>query len=203
MSAPLLCGGGEVQARSLLFGLRERREAAMKLRPFALAVLMAGLAAPTAAQQAAMSGQQAVRQEVEAFTARYIDAYNRKDAAGVASLYAEGGVLVPPGPVAMGKENIEKAWRAVFDAGRTGLRYSIQQVGADGNLVWAVGQFSVMSPEQSGVMQERQGNFANVYQREGSDLKFRVHAFNFLPSPPALTGTSTAPTTGTASGSGQ
>ena len=121
---------------------------------------------------------------VEAFITKYLDAYNKNDAAGVAALYTEGGLLVPPGPITTGKQNIEKAWQAVFDAGRTGLRYDIQQVQAEGNIVWSVGHFTVMAPDESGVLQERQGNFANIYQWEGDGLKFRVHAFNFLPPRP-------------------
>jgi uncharacterized protein (TIGR02246 family) len=124
-----------------------------------------------------------VQQAVDTFVTKYLERYNKKDAAGVASLYTEDGILVPPGPIATGTQNIEKAWRAAFDAGRTGLRYNTQQIQAEGNLVWSVGQFTVMSPDESGSLQERQGNFANIYQWDGNELKFRVHAFNFLPTP--------------------
>ena len=156
-------------------------------RSFALSMFltaMVSLAAPITAQQTSASGRQDARQAVEAFVAKYLEAYNKKDAAGVAVLYTEDGLLVPPGPIATGKQNIEKAWRAVFDAGRTGLRYDIQQIEAEGNLVWSVGRFTVMAPDESGMLQERQGNFANIYQWEGDGLKFRVHAFNFLPPRP-------------------
>ncbi len=136
-----------------------------------------------AAQATSASGRPDVRHAVEVFLTKYLDAYNRKDAAGVASLSTEDGFLVPLGPIVTGKQNIEKAWRAVFDAGRTGLRYDVQQIQAEGNIVWSVGRFTVMAPDESGVLQERQGNFANVYQWEGEELKFRVHAFSFLPAP--------------------
>ena len=91
---------------------------------------------------------------------------------------------MPIWPITTGRQNIEKAWRAVFDAGRTGLRYDVQQVQAEGNVVWSVGRFTVMAPDESGALQERQGNFANIYQWESDGLKFRVHAFNFLPPRP-------------------
>jgi uncharacterized protein (TIGR02246 family) len=120
---------------------------------------------------------------VEAFIVNYLERYNAKDAAGVAALYAEDGILVPPGPMVTGKANIEKAWRATFDAGRTGIRYDTQQVHAEGNVVWSIGQFSVMSPEENGTLQERRGNFVNIYVWDGDALKFRVHSFSFLPSP--------------------
>jgi uncharacterized protein (TIGR02246 family) len=140
------------------------------------------MSAPSSAQRD-QTGRQNVQQAVETFVAKYLERYNKKDAAGVASLYTEDGILVPPGPIATGTQNIEKAWQAAFDAGRTGLRYNTQQIQAEGNLVWSVGQFTVMSPDESGSLQERQGNFANIYQWDGNELKFRVHAFNFLPSP--------------------
>jgi uncharacterized protein (TIGR02246 family) len=155
-------------------------------RSFALSMFftaMVSLAAPITAQQTSASGRQDARQAVEAFVTKYLEAYNKKDAAGVAVLYTEDGLLVPPGPIATGKQNIEKAWRAVFDAGRTGLRYDIQQIEAEGNLVWSVGRFTVMAPDESGMLQERQGNFANIYEWVGDELRFRVHAFNFLPGP--------------------
>lgn len=140
------------------------------------------MSAPSFAQ-GDKAGRSNVQQAVEAFVTKYLDTYNKKDASGVAALYTDDGVLVSPGPIATGRQSIEKAWRAAFDAGRTGLKYKIQQTQADGNLVWSVGQFTVMAPDEKGTLQERQGNFANVYQWEGNELKFRVHAFNFSPSP--------------------
>jgi uncharacterized protein (TIGR02246 family) len=117
---------------------------------------------------------------VAAVVATYIEKYNNKDAAGVAALYAEDGVLVPPGPMVAGKANIEKAWQAAFDAGRTGIRYDIKRVQPEGNIVLVVGQVTVKVPE-GGSLQDRSGNFVNAYQWDGSALKFRVHSFSFMP----------------------
>ena len=162
-------------------GVDRERRAGLLLALAGMSAAVVGQGGEALAQQTSAAGRQDVRQAVEAFITKYLDAYNKKDAAGVAALYTEDGLLVPPGPITTGKQNIEKAWRAVFDAGRTGLRYDIQQVQAEGNIVWSVGQFTVMAPDESGVLQERQGNFANIYQWEGDGLKFRVHAFSFLP----------------------
>ena len=162
---------------------RERR-AALLLGLAGISAAVAGKSREALAQQTSTAGRQDARQAVETFVTKYLGAYNKKDAAGVAALYTEDGFLVPPGPITTGRQNIEKAWRAVFDTGRTGLRYDSQQVQAEGNIVWSVGQFTVMAPDESGVLQERQGNFANIYQWEGDELKFRVHAFNFLPPRP-------------------
>jgi uncharacterized protein (TIGR02246 family) len=155
------------------------------------AALLSGLAGMSAAvasrgrgavaQETGAAGRQDARQAVEAFTTRYVDAYNRKDAAGIAALYTEDGLRVPPGPMTAGRQNLEKAWRAVFDAGYTGLRFDLKQAQAEGNIVWSVGQFTVTAPDEGGVPRERQGNFVNIYRWEGDGLKFRVHSFSFLP----------------------
>src|SRR3954468_14167632 len=173
-----------MDTRRMADGIDRERRAALLLGLAGVSTAIAGESREASAQQTGAAGRPDPRRAVEAFVAKYLDTYNRKDAAGVAALYTEDGLLVPPGPITTGRQNIEKAWRAVFDAGRTGLRYEIQQVQAEGNVVWSVGRFTVRAPDESGVLQERQGNFANIYQWEGDGLKFRVHAFNFLPPRP-------------------
>jgi uncharacterized protein (TIGR02246 family) len=123
---------------------------------------------------------------VAAIVATYTEKYNSRDATGVAALYAEDGILVPPGPMVAGRANIEKAWQASFDAGRTGIRYDIKQIKPEGNIVLVVGQFTVKVPE-GGSLQDRPGNFVNVYQRAvGSAATaptfFGMHITNFLVS---------------------
>jgi uncharacterized protein (TIGR02246 family) len=162
------------------FGARTMREAIAYVTLISLAVF--AMSAPSIAQTDKI-GRPNAQQAVERFVTKYLDTFNKKDASGLAALYTEDGVLVPPGPMATGRQSIEKAWRATFDAGRTGLKYKIQQIQTDGNLVWSVDQFTVMTPDEKGALQERQGNFANIYQWEGNELKFQVHAFNFLPGP--------------------
>jgi uncharacterized protein (TIGR02246 family) len=132
----------------------------------------------------AQSDKPNVQQAVEAFVTKFQDTYNKKDAAALAALYMDDAILVPPGPIATGKPSIQKTWQAVLDAGRTGLKYTVKDVRAQGDLVWSVGQFSVMSPDDKDTPQERPGNFVHFYQWQGKELKLRVHAFTFLPAAP-------------------
>jgi uncharacterized protein (TIGR02246 family) len=117
---------------------------------------------------------------VDGFVATFLQKYNAKDAEGVAALYAADGILVPPGAIVGGHDNLVKAWKATFDAGRTGLRYAIQQIQPEGNIVLVVGGFAVQTPV-NGALKEVDGNFVNVYEWDGDGLKFRVHSFNFNP----------------------
>jgi uncharacterized protein (TIGR02246 family) len=167
-----------------MHGVDGERRAALVLGLVGMSAALVAHGREALAQQTSAADRGNARQAVDAFVTKYLDAYNRKDSAGVAALYTEDGLLVPPGPITTGRPNIEKAWRAVFDTGRTGLRYDVQQVQAQGDIVWSVGQFTVMAPDESGVLHDRQGNYANIYQWAGDGLMFRVHAFNFLPLPP-------------------
>lgn len=162
-----------------------RRSSAISVLFALLATTGLVAASPASAQQT--GGRPEPRRALESFTAKYVDAYNRKDAAAVAALYTDDAVLVQPSPnpVVTGKPNFERYWRAAFDAGRSDLRYDVQQVEAQGDAVWAVGRFTVMGPppgQQTGQVQQNHGVFVNIYEwSPGGELRFRVHSFALLP----------------------
>jgi uncharacterized protein (TIGR02246 family) len=164
-----------------IFGMRTMRRAFAHVTVVSLAVFAMST---SAFAQSDKTSRPNLQQTVEAFVTKFQDTYNKKDAAGLATLYTDDAVLVPPGPIAAGTQDIEKTWRAVLDAGRTGLKYKIQQIKSEGDLAWSVGQFTVMSPDEKGTPQERKGNFTHMYQWQGNELRLRVHAFTFLPSTP-------------------
>ena len=125
--------------------------------------------------------QAETKKAVDAFVATFLQKYNAKDAEGVAALYADDGILVPPGATVSGHDNLVKAWKATFDAGRTDLRYAIQQIQPEGNIVLVVGGFVVKVPVGNNLLKDVDGNFVNVYEWDGDGLKFRVHSFSFNP----------------------
>jgi hypothetical protein len=88
-------------------GIRTMRRAVVHVIVISLAVF--AMSTPSFAQSAKM-GRPNVQQAVEAFVTKFQDAYNEKDAAGLATLYMDDAVLVPPGPIATGKQDIEKTW---------------------------------------------------------------------------------------------
>ena len=69
---------------------------------------------PASAQQADISK---ITQEVQAITARYVDAFNSKNAAALAARYTEDGVFVSTaGQTASGRAAVEKLHEAAFKA---------------------------------------------------------------------------------------
>ena len=69
---------------------------------------MIGLIAFAIATPAFAHDQAEAEKAVAAVVATYVEKYNNKDAAGVAALYADDGILVPPGPMVAGRADIEK-----------------------------------------------------------------------------------------------
>jgi len=122
---------------------------------------------------------------VEAFAANYIKLYNTKDAAGIEALFADDGLEVPPLPMVTGRANIEALCKSILDRGAKDLHYDIKYVQTNGELVYAVGEFTVNLPRPDGAgLQPIQGNFVNVYQWDDSSagkLKYKVHSYNFRP----------------------
>ena len=162
----------------------------MLRRPFAFLVPLAGAAGlaavPAAAQQQpGASGPPDFGWALDALLARFAETYNRKDVAGLAALFAEDAVLVPPGPIVAGRRDIAQAFRTRLEHGATGLRFEVAQARAEGDLLaWAVGRFMGTVPGEGGRPQERRGNFSTLYRRQGEGLLIRVHAFSFLQAPP-------------------
>ena len=97
--------------------------------------------APTAAADADL------KQEVEKISSAYIESFNKQDAAGIAALYATGGVLVTPrGPHA----DIAEFYQGVFKAGLDHDEGTIDQVwplGSDAAL--ALGEYRITGRNQS------------------------------------------------------
>ncbi len=75
---------------------------------------------------------QAIRDQVQAFAA----AFNRGDAAAIASFHAEDAVVMPPGrPTVKGRENIQKFWQGAINNGGRDLSitpFDVQVVGNTG-----------------------------------------------------------------------
>ena len=124
---------------------------------------------------------------VQGFADNYQRLYNTKDAKGIAALYTDDGMEVPPAPPVTGRDNIENWFASIFKAGASNLRLDLKQVHMLGDSeVLAIGQFTVTLPKPGGAegTHEVNGNFVNVYQWSNDTLKYLVHTSNFIPPQP-------------------
>lgn len=162
----------------------------MIMRSLSIAVLAAGLAGPVLAQQRETTQQEA-RQQVEAFTRSWVDAYNRGDGQAIAAMEAPRAIGVTDRGILSGTQKIEQIIRNEASMGGkvTNVRVDdVRMLGA--NAAVAVGPYTVTysSPRSVTI----QGTWMRVLERQGRAWK--SVAASFTPS----TAPSSATTAGTA-----
>ena len=95
------------------------------MKRFTLATLVIVLAASLA------PAQQAARRIIETNTKKFIESFNKGDAAAVADMYTTDARLLPPnGPMVEGRAEIQKFWQGAIGAG---LKLLSLEPGASGN----------------------------------------------------------------------
>ncbi len=109
--------------------------------------------------------------------------YNAKNADAMAALYAPGGVLVSPGPVVHGADNLKTYYQGRFTAGGREHLSKITEVHVFGDGGYGVGQFFVTVPGPAGQPKQIHGNLAMVYQHGADGWRFRMVVAGITPDP--------------------
>lgn len=109
----------------------------------------------------------------------WFDLYNKADAAGVANLYAEDGIIMPPGmPAANGRPAIQSYLTgdiAGAKAAGTSDNGDVNGVGVSGDMGWVSGTWSTSAP--GGAVVDK-GKFVSVYKRINSEWKLIRDTWN-------------------------
>lgn len=113
-----------------------------------------------------------LKQELEKISSAYAESFNRQDGAGIAALFASGGLHVnPDGP----RTDIEQFYQGAFKAGFNREEMTVDQVwplGTDTAL--SMGQYRMTGKNQSGAPIESAGFWTAVDVREGGNWKIRI-----------------------------
>ncbi len=116
-----------------------------------------------------------IRQAIEDFNARYVEAFNRGDAAALAAFYTEDATMLPPNsPAVRGKQAIEADYKHVFATGVRNLSLDTVEVSSDGNLAYHVGTYSVDVPSKDGTTMRDTGKEVDIYKRQ-ADGSWKLH----------------------------
>jgi uncharacterized protein (TIGR02246 family) len=141
------------------------------MRRLLLATAIAGLiatAVPLAARAESVTETELLAAAKD-LSQQYDANYNAKDAAGMARLYVEDGLLVTPlGSVVKGREALKPFYQSRFETGATGHVTTISEAHVQGDGGFGIGQFQVTQPTPDGGKREIKGNLGVVYQH-GSD----------------------------------
>lgn len=122
-----------------------------------------------------------LKQEVEKIGAAYAESFNKHDAAGIAALFATGGMHVnPAGP----RTDIAAFYEGAFKAGLDHEEITVDQVWPlGGDALLAMGQYRITGKNQSGAPIETGGIWTSTDVREGGTWKIRL--LSAMPKPPA------------------
>ena len=131
--------------------------------------------APASPQQTA-----AVRTQIEQAVARFVDAFNRGDAAAVAAMYDTAGVvLAPNAPPMRGRQNIEALWAGARQQGFKTLNLNVNSVELIGDHAIELGSYTlVVQPPGQNEMTDR-GKYVVLWKRQADGTwKLYRDAFN-------------------------
>jgi uncharacterized protein (TIGR02246 family) len=112
--------------------------------------------------------------------AKFETAANARDAAAIASLYAENATLLPQGssPV-KGRGHIQQYWTAFFAAGASDAQIRSVEVSSIGDLAYEIGTFQANMPQPQGGTARTQGKYVVIWQRQqDGSIKMLVDIFN-------------------------
>jgi uncharacterized protein (TIGR02246 family) len=170
----------------------------MMLRLLGLATIAVVLSVPAVAQQKDAAAQQ-VTQQIEALTAKWVEAFNKGDGKAVAARYSADNIAINPLGMMTGAKNYEERVQHEAKMGAK-LALKVDQVRVMGNdAALAAGPYQITyTANRAGSKFE--GNWLRVFEREAADWKIIASTFTPITTPTATTGASATgaqPSTGT------
>jgi uncharacterized protein (TIGR02246 family) len=129
---------------------------------------------PRIAQQRDLLGDVKALDEFGVLGIKEDGAFNKNDAAALATLFTEDGVLVAPDGMFFGRQAIEKRYADMFQQSPITLFIGQrEQLNAIDNAVWSVGEWWSTLQTQTGPLFAR-GYWSAIYIREGDAWKIRM-----------------------------
>lgn len=114
----------------------------------------------------APASAQTVADQLRAAEAEWEALWNAQDAEGLAALYVEDGMRLPPDATrTVGREAIEAMFNAEFAAGLENIQLEATEIGHDGGLGWIVGNNTIDFP-MGDTMGTGTGNYVVIYRKE-------------------------------------
>jgi uncharacterized protein (TIGR02246 family) len=146
------------------------------MRIFYILSFLLALSLPAAAAEP----DQNLKQEIAKLVSTYSENFNKKDPAGIASLYAGGGMLINTAGV---QTDIAKYYEGAFKAGVDHLEGAVHQVWPlSGDMSLATGESRITGKNESGAPIDQTIIWTAVDVREGGQWKIRM--LTAFPKPP-------------------
>jgi len=143
-------------------------------------VALLGCAARSGSGPASPRATAEVRQQIEQAVARFVETFNRGDAASLAAMYDTAAVvLAPNAPPMRGRQNIEAFWAGARQQGFKTVNLEVNSVELIGDHAIELGNYTlVVQPPGRGEMTDR-GKYMVVWKRQADGTwKLYLDMFN-------------------------
>ena len=123
-----------------------------------------------------------LRADIIAANKRFMEAFGRRDAAGLATLYTTTGQLLPPNSeVVAGREAIRTFWQGAMDLGLTQAQLDTVEVEGHGETAVEVGKYTLRA---GGGQVADTGKYVVIWKTESGTWKLHRDIWNSSsPSP--------------------
>lgn len=123
-----------------------------------------------------------VREAISAANKRFMETFERGDAAGMATLYTENGQLLPPNTdIVSGRQGIQAFWQGAIDMGIKAMKLETTELEEHGDTAIAVGKYT-LSGEGDQVIDS--GKYVVILKQEGGQWRLHRDIWNSsMPAP--------------------
>lgn len=117
-----------------------------------------------------------VRQALEAANAKFVEAFNRGDAAAVAALYTDDATLLPPSSdLIRGRQGLQDFWSAAMKAGLKDVALTTVDVWGSEDTACEIGKYSVTVQPEGQERRADSGKYLVVWKRQ-TDGSWKLQA---------------------------
>lgn len=120
-----------------------------------------------------------IHNAIRAANQKFMDAFNRRDAEGIAALYTKDAKLLPPNSeMITGTQSIEAFWQGAMSLGIKDPKLETIAIEARGDLACEVGRYTmtIQPPGSSRVTDV--GKYVVVWKNEGGAWKLSIDIWN-------------------------
>jgi uncharacterized protein (TIGR02246 family) len=120
-----------------------------------------------------------VRNAIVSANQRFMDAFRRGDAAGVAALYTEDAKLLPPdNQMMIGPLAIQSFWQGAMSMGIKEAKLETLEVESRDDLAYEIGRYELMIQPQGGESITGIGKYVVVWKNQDGAWKLHVDIWN-------------------------
>jgi uncharacterized protein (TIGR02246 family) len=154
----------------------------MKVLPVITALALTGAVLLSASCTRSTTGEEAAIQDMNK---KWLELVAKKDAAGIAQIYAEDGALMPPGaPKIAGREGVQSAWSELMQTPGTEITFGTERLvmAKSGDMAADIGNYDLKTGEGASQTTEH-GKYVVVWVKR--DGKWQVLSDMFSGDEPA------------------